>query len=52
MHNLKMYVGLFVLASIGALQAIHGSLDSGAWVDPAIAILLVIEHYISGNKIV
>lgn len=51
-HSVKMVAGLVVLALIGALQAVHGSVGTTAsvWTDTIISILLIIEHSINGNS--
>lgn len=45
-----MYGGLVLIALIGGLQALHTSLvgTAGNWIDPLIAILLVLEHTVNG----
>ncbi len=48
-HSLKMYGGLVILGIIGALQAIHGSIPNGGWIDTAVSVLLLLEHSIGGN---
>lgn len=50
-HNWKMFLGLALIAIIGGLQALHGSVGTTAstWVDTIVSVLLIIEHSVNGN---
>lgn len=51
-HNFKMIAGLVVIAFIGGLQALHGTVgtNTSVWIDLIVSVLLIIEHKINGNS--
>ena len=48
-HNWKMWVGLVLIALVGALQALKGVAGLSAYIETLLPLAVLLEHIFNGN---